>query len=101
MKDMLNLIQENMHYGGILMRIFLDNNWTIKSLLSYVCFSVVLVTVTYSFFIHKNFDKEYAIAFTIIISMFGHKGLRYANDSMVEGIMKAIYERIIDIIKKE
>lgn len=92
-------LQNHMQYAGIIMRLFF-NSWSWKSLLNYVGFSVVLVFLTYDFLINRNVPKDYAVGFTIAISIFGHAGLRYAIDNIFEDFMKAVKERIIKMVKK-
>lgn len=92
-------LQNHMQYAGIIMRLFF-NNWTFKSFLNYVGFSVVLVFVTYDFFINRNIEKDYAVGLSITISIFGHAGLRYSIDNIFEDFMKAVKERIIKMVKK-
>lgn len=91
--------QNHMQYAGIIMRLFFDN-WTFKSFFNYIGFSVVLVFVTYEILIRMNVPKEYAILFSVIMSMFGHSGVRYTIDNIFQDFMKAIGERIIKIVKK-
>lgn len=92
-------LQNHMQYAGIIMRLFFDN-WTFKSFFNYIGFSIVLVFVTYDFLINRKIEKDYAVAFSIAISIFGHAGLRYAIDNIFQDFMKAIGERIIRIVKK-
>lgn len=87
------------YYTGVLMRMFFTK-WNFKDFIKYFLASLLLVQLT-KHLLETNATPQFWVLIICVATGFvGHTSLKYTIDEALPRILKALTDRIIDIINK-
>lgn len=90
------------YYSGVVIGMLLDKKpWVKFEFLKYVLISIIVAHVTEIILKSNGTSFHASILICSVVGLIGHSTLRYTTDEALPRVLKAITDKIIDIIKKK